>query len=57
MKNSQSFFGGAYGMTIIGAAFYFVEHTSGFWNIVLAILKAMVWPALMIYHVLGMLGM
>lgn len=39
-------------VTFIGAAVYFVNQVDGFWNIVLAVLKAMVWPAILIYNVL-----
>lgn len=38
--------------TFIGAAVYFVNQVDGFWNIIVAIIKAMVWPAILIYNVL-----
>lgn len=47
--------GGAYFLTFIGAAVYFVRHSAGFWGFVLAILKAIVWPAFVTYHVLVLL--
>ncbi len=40
----------------IGAAVYFVGKVDGFWNIGLALLKACVWPAYVLYHVLQNLG-
>jgi hypothetical protein len=41
----------------IGAAVYFVQQTNGaFWAVVLALLKAAVWPAFLVYHVLKLLG-
>lgn len=43
-------FGGAYFLTYIGAAVYFVQRVDGFWNIVLALLKAGVWPAFLIHR-------
>ena len=46
-----------YGLGFVGAAVYYVQHAVGFWGIVLAILKAMVWPALLVYRMLGYLGM
>ena len=49
--------GGAYGLTIIGAAVYFVGHAATFWAGVLGILKALVWPAFVIYKVLELLRM
>lgn len=39
-----------YGLGLIGAAIWFISHSSGFWMIVLAILKALVWPAFLIYQ-------
>jgi hypothetical protein len=50
-------FGGFYFMSFIGAAVYFIQHSAGFWGGVLAFLKAIVWPVLVTYKVLGMLGM
>lgn len=40
----------------IGAAIYFVQQSSGFWGFIGALLKAMVWPAFVIYHALQALG-
>jgi len=39
-------------MTFIGAAVYFINQVDGFWNIVFAVLKAAVWPAILIYNIL-----
>lgn len=52
---TNEFFGGSYGLTIIGAAVYFVGHAATFWAGVLGILKALVWPAFVIYKVLELL--
>lgn len=52
---NTGFFGGSYGLTIIGAAVYFVGHAGSFWAGVLGILKALVWPAFVIYKVLELL--
>jgi hypothetical protein len=49
-------FGGVYFLTIIGAAVYFVQNSAGFWGFILALLKALVWPAFVTYHVLGLLN-
>ncbi len=35
-----------------GAAIYFVQHSVGFWGFILALLKACVWPAYVLYYVL-----
>lgn len=39
----------------IGALVYFVGQVDGFWNIVVAFLKACVWPAYLLYHLLQVL--
>lgn len=49
--------GAIYGLGIIGAAVYFIQHSTGFWMGVLGVLKALVWPALVIYKVLALLQM
>jgi uncharacterized protein YqhQ len=38
----------------IGALVYFVGQVDGFWNIIVAFLKACVWPAYVVYHVLAL---
>lgn len=53
----KGFGSGFYCLGIIGAAFYYVQQVSGFWPIVVAILKALVWPAFIIYKVFSMLHM
>jgi len=52
---SSGILGGSYGLTIIGAAVYFVGQSTTFWAGVLGILKALVWPAFVIYKVLELL--
>lgn len=47
--------GGIYFLTYIGAAVHFVGNVDGFWNIILALLKAAVWPAFLINRVLEIL--
>lgn len=43
---------GAYGLGVIGAAVYFIQQVHGFWPVILAILKSLVWPALLVYKLL-----
>jgi hypothetical protein len=44
-------------LTYIGAAVYFVQKAGdGFWDVVLALLQAMVWPAYLVFHILKALG-
>ena len=40
-------------MAYIGAAIYFISRTDGgFWQVVLGLLQAIVWPVYLIYYVL-----
>ncbi len=43
-------------LSFIGAAVYFIQQTDGFWNIVLAVLKAIVWPAFAVHRALELMG-
>lgn len=44
-------------LAYIGAAIYFIQQTTGgFWEVILALLKAIVWPVFVMYHVLSLLG-
>jgi hypothetical protein len=54
-SGNTGLFGGSYGLTIIGAAVYFIGHAGTFWLGVLGFLKAFVWPAFVIYKVLELL--
>jgi hypothetical protein len=49
--------GGFYFITFIGAAVYYIQQASSFWPGVLGVLKALVWPAMLIYKVFTMLNM
>jgi len=40
----------------IGAVVYFYQQSPGFWGLIVALAKALVWPALVLYHVLGTLN-
>jgi hypothetical protein len=39
-----------YGLGLIGAAIYFISTATGFWIGVLGFLKAIVWPAFLVYE-------
>ena len=43
-------------VAFIGAAVYFVQQSHGFWGFVLAVLKALVWPAFVVYHGLDLMN-
>lgn len=46
-----------YGLGFIGAAVYFIGHAGTFWLGVLGFLKALVWPALLVFEALKYLHM
>ena len=41
-----------YGLGFIGAAVYFISQAESFWFGVLGFLKALVWPAFLVYEAL-----
>ncbi len=45
-----------YGLGFIGAAIYYISTATGFWMGVLGFLKALVWPAFLVYEALKFLG-
>lgn len=47
--------GAIYGMAFLGALVYFIRHATSFWDGALSVLKAIVWPALVLYKVLELL--
>ena len=46
--------GCAYFLGFIGAAVYYISAATGFWMGVLGVLKALVWPAFLVFKLLGM---
>jgi len=55
-KSNQGVSGGIYGLGWIGALVYYISHATGLWEIVLGFLKALVWPAFLVYELLKHLG-
>ena len=45
---------GIYGIGFLGALIYYIQQATGFWNGILGVLKAAVWPAFLVYKLLGM---
>ena len=45
-----------YGLGFIGAVIYYISTATGFWMGVLGILKAIVWPALLVFQLLKSIG-
>lgn len=46
-----------YGLGFIGALIYFIQHAASFWIGVVGFLKALVWPAVLVYKLLEFLKM
>ena len=44
------------GLALIGAAIYSLANVTGFWMGALGLLKALVWPAFLVYEALRALG-
>lgn len=49
--------GMVYFLGFIGALVYYIQHATSFWNGCLGVLKALVWPAMLVYRFLGFLMM
>jgi hypothetical protein len=43
-------------MSFVGALVYFVQRADGFWNVIVAVLKAAVWPAFLIHRAFELLN-
>jgi len=51
-KNVCGSSGAVYGLGVIGAAIYYIQNANTFWIGVLGVLKALVWPAFLVYKFL-----
>lgn len=49
--------GAVYGLGLIGALVFYLQHANSFWLVIMGILKSLVWPALFVYHIFGFLKM
>jgi hypothetical protein len=49
--------GGIYGLGFIGAVVYYISTAATFWAGVLGFLKALVWPAFVVFELLKHLAM
>ncbi len=47
---------GAYFLGMIGSAVFWVQQASSFWPTIGALLKAIVWPAFVVYDLLKFIG-
>jgi len=52
----NSSMGAIYFLGFIGALIYYVTTSTGFWNIFLGFLKAIVWPAFLVFEAFKFLG-
>lgn len=53
-KCASSCSGCGYFLGFIGALVYYMQNATGFWNVILGILKAIVWPAMLVYKLFSM---
>lgn len=56
MKNNAGS-GAIYGLGILGAAVYFLQHATNFIDVVLGLVKSIFWPAVIVFKVLELLKM
>ena len=43
-----------YALGLVGALVYYIQNAGSFWSGVVGILEALVWPALLVYKLLGL---
>ena len=48
--------GMVYVLGFIGSAVYYISHATCFWNGVWGFIKALIWPAFLVYELLKFLG-
>lgn len=48
--------GAVYALGLIGAAVYYISIATGFWDGLLGVIKALVWPAIMVFEAFKILG-
>ncbi|MGF1586218.1 MAG: hypothetical protein ACFCUM_12910 [Bacteroidales bacterium] len=49
--------GAVYGLGFIGAAVFFIGQATSFLTGIIGFVKALVWPAFLVYHLMKYLGM
>jgi hypothetical protein len=57
VRSGSAASGGGYGLAFIGALIYYLQHATSFSDGLVGILKAIVWPAMLVYHLLEHLNM
>lgn len=56
-QSSAPVAGAVYGLGLIGAAVYYISVATSLWVGVLGFLKAIVWPAFLVFEAMKSLGM
>jgi len=56
-QSSNAGGGAVYGLGLIGALFYFWGNAGNFWDVFWGLLKAIVWPAYMVFELFKFLGL
>ena len=56
MDNCNATGGGIYGLAFIGALVYYIQHAANFAEGFMGFLKALVWPAILVYKLLELLA-
>jgi len=56
-SRSGSVSSGTYGLGLIGALIYYIQHATSFGDGVIGFLKALIWPAMLVYNLLEHLKM
>ncbi|MBK6290317.1 MAG: hypothetical protein KA339_02615 [Candidatus Kapabacteria bacterium] len=49
--NNDGMWGLVWFLATVGVAIYYVQQATDFWGAVLGILKALVWPAMLMYRI------
>jgi len=57
MKKDCGCGGAFYGLGFVGSSIYYISTASSFWMGFLGFLKAIVWPAFLIFELMKFLGM
>ena len=55
--DNKGMWGGMYGLAFLGGLVYYIQHATTFLSGVLGVLKAIFWPAVLMYKVLELLKM
>jgi hypothetical protein len=57
MSKNSGVSSGVYGLAFLGTLVYYIQHASTFWVGLVGFLKALVWPAFLVYKLMEFLGM